>query len=199
MSNRWNPHSFLTIPNAMSLLRLLLIPLYLWLYCVKNLYGWALVVLIISGITDMLDGRIARQFGQESDVGKILDPIADKLTQTALILSLAGRYPRIWFLFGLFAVKEILVAVTALIVLVRTDTIESAKWFGKLATFVLEASMGILIIFPRISLTFAHALLVLSGVLLAFAGVRYMIIDLRVLREHKHQKKDEPKKETEMS
>ena len=191
MSKRFSKKQILTIPNAMSLLRLLLIPLYLWLYSKKEMYGWALAVLVVSGVTDMLDGRVARQFGQESDVGKILDPIADKLTQAALIVSLAGRYPKIWMLFGLFAAKEIIVAVTGLVVLVRTDTIRSAKWFGKLSTFFLEVSMGVLIIFHDIPLGVANVLLIASGALLTFAGVSYIVLYLRVLREHALQKQDE--------
>lgn len=185
MSKRLTKQNILTVPNAMSVLRLALIPLYLWLYVKKEQYGWALGVLILSGVTDMLDGRIARQFDQVSDVGKILDPIADKLTQAALIISLAGRYPRIWVLFGLFAAKEILVGVTGLLVLVKTDTVKSAKWFGKLSTFVLEVSMGILIIFPNVSPALANALFIVSGGLLLFAGVSYIILDLRLIREHK--------------
>ena len=195
MSDRFNKKSVLTIPNAMSVLRLLLIPLYLWLYCKKELYGWALAVLVLSGITDMLDGRIARQFDQVSDVGKILDPIADKLTQAALIVSLAGRYPEIWLLFGLFAFKEIMMGVTALLVLVRTDTVNGAQWFGKVSTAVLEVSMGILIIFPHISVTAADALLILSAAVLTFAGVRYIICDLRLLRENARRGKAEQEKD----
>lgn len=193
MSKRFNKESVLTVPNAMSVLRLLLIPLYLWLYCKKELYGWSLAVLVLSGITDMLDGRVARQFGQESDVGKLLDPLADKLTQAALIVSLSGRYPRIWLLFILFAVKELIVAATGLVVLVRTDTIKSAKWFGKLSTFFLEASMGALIIFPNISPVLAGTLLIISGALLAFAGVSYILQHVRLLHEHRREQSEKDK------
>ncbi len=191
MSDRWSKSSFLTIPNAMSLLRLALIPVYLWLYCGKSLYGWSLAVLILSGITDMLDGRFARQFDQVSDVGRILDPVADKLTQTALIISLAGRYREIWILFALFVVKELLMGITGLIVLMRTDTMKNARWFGKLSTVVLEVSMGVLIIFPNISPTLADTLLILSGALLTFSGIQYVLCDLRVLKEQKKQASDD--------
>ena len=187
MSKRLNKKSILTIPNAMSLLRLLLIPLYLWLYCVKDQYIWALAVLIVSGITDMLDGFVARHFHQESDIGKLLDPIADKLTQAALIISLAGRYPQIWLLFALFAVKELIVAFTALAVLVKTDTMNSAKWFGKLSTFVLEVSMAILIVFPVLPAAFVNALFIITGTILLFAGVSYTVLYIRMIRDHKHQ------------
>lgn len=189
MSDRFDKKNILTVPNAMSLVRLLLIPLYLWLYMKKGLYGWALAVLILSGITDILDGKIARQFGQISDVGKLLDPLADKLTQAALIVSLAGRYPRIWLLFALFAVKELLVVGIGLAAFAKTDTVKGAKWFGKVSTAVLEVSMGILIIFPGISPKLAAALLLLSGGFLTFSGIGYILIDLRILREYRSAKK----------
>ena len=188
MSKRLTRKDILTIPNAMSFLRLALIPLYLWLYVKQQQYGWALGVLVLSALTDVFDGRIARQFDQVTDVGKVLDPLADKLTQAALIISLADRYPRIWLLFGLFAVKEIIVAVTGVVVFVRTDTVKSAKWFGKLSTFVLEFSMGILIVFPVVSPALATALPILSGALLVFAGASYIITDIRMIREHKKNK-----------
>lgn len=182
MKKRWRQEAVFTVPNAMSVLRLALIPAYLWLFCKKKLFGWAVTVLVISGITDIFDGKIARQFDQVSDVGKILDPIADKLTQAALIISLAGRYSQIWLLFILFAVKELLVAAAGLTVLVKTDTVSSAKWFGKLTTFVLEASMGILILFPDIP-QIANVLFTLCALLLIGALVGYLCYDIKLLRD----------------
>lgn len=184
MSKRWNRKSVLTVPNLMSLIRLALIPLYLWLYCAKGLYGWSVGVLVISGVTDIFDGRIARQFNQVSDVGKVLDPLADKLTQAALIVSLAGRYRQIWLLFILFAVKEIAMALAGVAVLVKTDTINSAQWFGKAASLVLEVSMGVLILFPGIPVAAANVLLTICAAFLVGALVGYMVYYVRLLREH---------------
>jgi cardiolipin synthase len=184
MPKRWNKKTICTVPNAMSLIRLFLIPVYLWLYCKRELYGWAVVVLIISGITDMFDGKIARQFDQVSDVGKILDPVADKLTQAALIVSLAGRYEQIWALFGLFAAKELLVAAAGVIVLVKTDTVNSARWFGKLTTLVLEVSMGVLVLFPHIPVRVANGMFILCGLMLVVSLVGYLSYDIRLIREH---------------
>ena len=79
-------HQILTIPNFMSLFRLCLIPLIVWLYHGKEMYGWAAVVLVISGITDVADGIVARHFHMVSDFGKAFDPVADKLTQFAMLL-----------------------------------------------------------------------------------------------------------------
>jgi cardiolipin synthase len=187
MSKRWNKQAICTVPNAMSLIRLALIPVYLWLYCKKDMYGWAVAVLVLSGITDMFDGKIARQFNQVSDIGKVLDPVADKLTQAALIISLAGRYEQIWTLFGLFAAKELLVAAAGVMVLVKTDTVNSARWFGKLTTLVLEVSMGVLVLFPHISATVANALFTLCSLMLMMSLVGYLTYDIRLIRQHKEK------------
>ena len=78
----------LTVPNLLSMLRLCMIPLFVWLYCAKEAFGATALVLVLSGITDIVDGFIARRFHMVSDFGKILDPIADKLTQAAMLLCL---------------------------------------------------------------------------------------------------------------
>jgi len=70
----------LTIPNLLSLVRLLMIPMIIWLYCEKEDYVAAAVMIVLSGLTDIADGIIARKFHLVSDLGKILDPVADKLT-----------------------------------------------------------------------------------------------------------------------
>lgn len=74
-----------TIPNLLSLVRLLMIPMIIWLYCEKEDYVAAAVMIVLSGLTDIADGIIARKFHLVSDLGKLLDPVADKLTQAALI------------------------------------------------------------------------------------------------------------------
>ncbi len=85
----------LTIPNLLSVIRLALIPLIVWLYIGKQEYSAAVAVILISGATDIIDGFIARKFNMVSDLGKILDPVADKLTLATVILCLTVKYPRI--------------------------------------------------------------------------------------------------------
>ena len=99
----------LTIPNILSLFRLLLIPVYVAIY--QNAqeasdYYLAAGILTVSCLTDMIDGKIARHFNMISSVGKILDPIADKATQFTLIICLMVRYPILKYLVFLFVLKE---------------------------------------------------------------------------------------------
>lgn len=183
MMRQWNREDILTVPNALSVVRLALIPLYLWLYCVKEHYAGAVLVLALSGVTDILDGFIARRFNMISDFGKILDPAADKLTQVALIVSLALRYSQIWVLLALFLVKELTMGVLGLLVMLRTKTVHGARWYGKMSTAVLEGSMGVLILFPMLPGWVANGLFALSAAALLFSFVQYVILDIRYLRQ----------------
>ena len=105
----------LTIPNLLSAFRVLLVPLIVWLYCGMGNYPLTAWVLVLSGVTDIADGFIARRFHMVSDLGKVLDPIADKLTQTAALGCLLTRFPAIWWLLGVLVVKETVMAVTGLL------------------------------------------------------------------------------------
>ena len=181
-SRQWKKEEIFTIPNILSIVRLALIPVYLWLYCKKQEYGWAAGIVVLSGVTDILDGFIARRWNMVSDLGKVLDPAADKLTQLALIVSLAVRYHIIWHLLGLFILKELTMGILGLLVVVKTKVVPSARWFGKACTAVLEGCMGIMILFPRLPLGVVEALVLVSGCMLVFAFVQYVIMDVRLLQ-----------------
>ena len=183
ISRQWKKEEVFTIPNMLSLVRLGLIPVFLWIYCRKQEYGLAAVVVVISGVTDILDGFIARRFHMISDLGKILDPAADKLTQLALIVSLATRYPVIWHLLGLFLLKELTMGILGLMVVLKTHSVPSARWFGKACTAVLEVCMGILILFPKFPAGMVEVLVLVSGCMLAFSFAQYVIMDVRMLQE----------------
>ena len=99
-------NKILTIPNLLSLFRLILIPVIIWLYWFRKDYFPAGVLLIISGLTDLADGYIARHFNAVSNIGKILDPIADKLTQAAMLFCLVTRFPLMAAPFGFLVIKE---------------------------------------------------------------------------------------------
>ena len=100
-------HKIITIPNVLSFFRLLLIPVIVWLYIVKKDPIWTMVILALSGITDIVDGIIARKCNMISDFGKAFDPVADKLTQIAMLFCLVSRFQ--WMLLPLcvLVVKEI--------------------------------------------------------------------------------------------
>ena len=172
-SKHLKKENILTIPNLLSLIRILLIPLIIWLYCAQKAYMHTFIVIAISGYTDIIDGKIARKFDMVSDVGKVLDPIADKLTQAALVICLIARYPWMWALLALFAVKECLMLLWGYLTLKSTDTINGAKWYGKLSTVVLYAVMMILILFVDIPLAGATVLMLLCGGMMLLSLVMY--------------------------
>ena len=161
-----------TIPNFLSLLRLLMIPVIVWLYCDQQRYRAAVVVILLSGLTDIADGIIARKFNMTSDFGKILDPIADKLTQAALIICLISKYKLMIPLIIEFIVREFIMLILGYITIRRKDSVNSSQWFGKLTTAMLYGVMMILILFPRIPLWAANTLIVMCGItmLLSFGG-----------------------------
>ena len=138
-----------SIPNILSYFRLLLIPLLIVLY-VQEDFTEALITLAASGLSDILDGRIARKYDMVTDLGKVLDPVADKLTQCAMMLCVAMRYPAMWWLLGLHVVKELIMLVMGWYVLKRTDTVNSAIWAGKLCTGVIYAVMMLHVILPHL-------------------------------------------------
>ena len=130
-----------TIPNLLSLVRLLLIPVILWLYIGLKSNTWAITVIILSGLTDVVDGFIARRFHMISDFGKVLDPVADKLTQGALILCLTVTYDWMKWLIILFLIKECAMLIMGYLAIRKEDNVNSAQWHGKLNTVVLYSPL----------------------------------------------------------
>ncbi len=158
MIRLFNKSQIMTIPNLLSMFRILLLAPIVWLYSCKQDYATAIILLIVSGLTDIADGIIARKFNMISDFGKILDPIADKLTQFALLVCLAMRYKSIVYLVGVFVVKELLMIALGYITIKKKDSVNSAKWYGKLNTVVIYSTIVLLIMFPDIPQTVADML-----------------------------------------
>ena len=138
----------LTIPNLLSVFRLALIPVYITIY-LKAVepcdYYLAAGILALSCMTDMIDGYIARRFNMISNMGKFLDPIADKMTQFTLIVCLAFRYPILIWLICLFVVKESFQLIAMLVNLRRGKALNGALMEGKICTTVLFISLIFLV------------------------------------------------------
>ena len=136
-----------SIPNLMGYFRILMIPVFSWMYLTastrEDVYRAAAVV-FISSVTDLLDGWVARRFHMVTELGKFVDPLADKLTHGALALCLAFKYPLMWALAALLAVKEGYMAVMGLILLKRGKKLDGAMWFGKVCTALLFVGMLVL-------------------------------------------------------
>ncbi len=174
MHRLFKKEQILTIPNLLSLVRLLLIPLILWLYIAKENYVLAVGVVVLSGATDILDGYIARHYNMVSDLGKIIDPIADKLTQAAMIVCLFDRYKAVRYLLALFIVKELIMAFFGWLAIQKKDSVNSAQWFGKATTVALYATMVILFLFPTISETCANVLFAICACFIVLSLILYL-------------------------
>lgn len=140
-----------TVPNFLSLVRLLLIPIIVWLYCIKKEYVLTAVILVVSGATDVVDGFIARHFGLVSNLGKALDPVADKLTQLATLFCLVTRFHLMAIPIVLMFIKETIVGVTGLLVIKKTGIVCGADWHGKLTTVLLYGMIMLHIVWYNIN------------------------------------------------
>lgn len=174
-----------TIPNLLSILRLLLLPVFVTLYLMSNtrpeLLYWALGILVLSGLTDLFDGIIARRFHQISDMGKLLDPLADKLTQIAVVLSLAIRHKEMIPLLVICVLKEAAQAIGGMFLLRRGERIQGAKWYGKVSTFVFYGVMALILFIPMPQWLFI-GLITLVAVLMLFAFYNYAKVFFTIRR-----------------
>lgn len=173
----------LTIPNLLSFFRLCLIPVFMWLYCVEKNYLWTGIILIISGLTDTVDGIIARKFNMISDLGKVLDPIADKVTQAAMLFCLLTRFPLMIAPLALMVVKEFFMGVTGLLVIQKTGKVFGADWHGKVNTWLLYAMMILHVFWYNIPDIVSKVLIGICVVMMLISLVLYGRHNLKALRE----------------
>lgn len=171
-----------TIPNLLSFLRILMIPWFVWLFLSEeNSVGTALV-LLLSGFTDTIDGMIARRFHMVSDLGKALDPFADKLTQIAMLACLVIRFPHMWLVLAVLVMKEAFVLTTSLFSIRRTSVVPPADWHGKAATTTLYATMIAHLLFSHMPAALSDGLIGLCLCLILLSGVLYGIRNFRAIR-----------------
>lgn len=143
-----------TIPNLLSVIRILLIPVFAVLFY-KQEYGWAILTLVLSGLSDFFDGKIARKFNQISALGKMLDPVADKLTQVTLAVLLFMSFNKAQdetlkafsWVFLVFIVKEVVMVLGGAVMLACGIRPGAAEIYGKVATFAFYAIMILVIAF----------------------------------------------------
>ncbi len=184
-----NIKSQVNVPNTLSLIRLLLLPAFVALYITAGdntaQYRWAASVLLLSGLTDIADGVIARRFGLITPLGKLLDPLADKLTQATICVCLTIRHPKLFFILILFILKELtmLVAGAFLYKKAQNRPLPSSKWFGKLNTVVFHAVMLGIIAFPELDERTIFALLLVSCGFMLFSFIMYIPEFFRFKRE----------------
>ena len=182
MKRFFSKHQILTVPNLLSLVRVALIPVIVWLYSIEKNYYAAIGVILLSGATDIVDGWIARHFNMISDFGKALDPLADKLTQAALLLCLLSEYKLMWGLVVVFGVCEIGKFVLGIIIAKKHDEVTGAKWYGKANTVIIYVTMLLLILFPQMNEITANALMLFCTAVMIIAHGLYFRLYFRILK-----------------
>lgn len=172
----WKKDLF-TIPNLLSLFRLVLIPVYIVIYLNADSaadYYISAGILTVSCLTDLIDGKIARHFNMVSNTGRILDPLADKFTQFALMICLTIRYPLLWILAALFFVKEIFQLVAGFLILRRGKILSGALLAGKISTTVLFISLILMVMIPTMSPTAVYIIAAIDGLFLLVSFIGYI-------------------------
>jgi len=178
----------LTIPNVLSFVRLLGVPLFLWLVLVPRADGWAVVVLVVAGITDYLDGKLARRWNQITRIGQLLDPIADRLYILATLIGLLLREIIPWWLVALIVARDLLLAVYMAILKRHGVMGLPVHFIGKAATFNLLYAFPLILLgdadttFGLVARVLGWAFAVWGTGLYWWAGVLYIEQAQRVLR-----------------
>ena len=171
----WKKDIF-TIPNLLSLFRLVLIPVYATVYlnATQN-YQFILAgfILAVSCLTDMIDGKIARKYGMITTLGKVLDPLADKLTQLTLTICLSMKYPVLYPVLGLFIMKELFQLVIGVVFLRKGKMLPGALLAGKVCTTVLFISLIALVLLPDIDPAAVTVIAVIDALLMGVSFMSY--------------------------
>lgn len=181
----------LTIPNMLSIFRLLLIPVYVTIYLTATSntdYLLAALILGVSCLTDLIDGQIARHFNMISTLGKVLDPLADKATQLTLIICLTMRYWTLLILMAIFVFKEGFQALAGGLRLRKGRMLKGAQVTGKICTTILFISLLLMVMIPSMSFNQATVLVIIDAIFMIIAFVDYIIVYYR--KDFKFQELD---------
>jgi cardiolipin synthase len=188
----------LTIPNVLTFLRMALIPVFAILL-VYNREGWALVVFTIAGVSDGIDGFVARQFKQESELGTIIDPIADKLLMTTafvmLTLSSVVGTPRhlpvpFWVTATVIGRDIAIVAIAGAINVMTGFRGFKPSWLGKASTFVQVVSVILILVaavFPQLRGFYLPTVYTTVSAFAVFSGIHYIFHVARLMRESENE------------
>lgn len=172
----WKKEIF-TIPNLLSLFRLVLIPVYVAIYLNATDtadYYLAAGILTVSCLTDLIDGKIARHFNMITSLGKLLDPVADKATQFTLIMCLTVKYNVLWYLVGLFVLKEGFQLIAGSLRLRKKKMLKGALISGKVCTTVLFVSLILMVMLPGMSEKTVNIIAVIDAVFMLAAFIEYI-------------------------
>ena len=161
------------IPNILTSLRIALLPFFIWQIIIGNRFI-AGILLVVSGLTDLFDGLLARKFNWITNLGKLLDPIADKFTQGVVVVMLISIYKEFWYFFAFLCLKDFVILLLGLILLSQGMNFSGSKFIGKVSTFYIYVASVILIVFQNLPIIIQYALIIISVLLSLISGLSYI-------------------------
>lgn len=189
-NEKWSfkPSDLVTVPNLITYVRFLLVAPFMYFF-IKGNYIIAMLCIGFSGLSDCFDGLFARRLNQVTSLGKILDPIADKITLFCVALCMLFYAPKLLPLMIILMVKEIAMLICGLVLLIKKIAPPAAKWYGKFATVVFYFSVCVIIflkaVFRYESETFVTVLFIITAIAMVFALVNYAIVFLNLIKSSK--------------
>ena len=161
------------IPNVLSIFRIALIPFFIWQMILGNTVA-AGCILLTSSVTDFFDGLIARKFNWTSELGKLLDPIADKLTQTAVSIILILKLHEYWYFFAFMILKDFIILLLGAILLRQGMKFKGSSFIGKVSTFFFYGGMLLIVFFPNLPAQLVFAIVLIAVSLALISGLMYI-------------------------
>lgn len=175
------PDRVFTIPNLLSVIRLALVPVFLWLLLGPQADGWALAILVYAGVSDWADGKIARLFDQSSRYGALLDPAADRLYTLATVVAFVVRDIIPWWVAAVLVGRDLMVGLCIWVLGRRGFAPPEVNYIGKAATFNLLYAMPLMLLaqggsdFATLTRPFAYAFAIWGGALFVWSGLLYLV------------------------
>lgn len=190
-NQNFNKADIFTVPNILTYLRIVLIAPFVAFFLMEE-YGYAVVCIVLSGLSDCFDGLLARKLNQVTDLGKILDPIADKLTLIAVMICMVVYAPNVMPILIVLIIKDFAMLLGGCNLLKMGIAPPAAEWYGKVATIVFYFSVSIIVFLKAVidfeSLTLDIILLSLTSVMMVYALYRYAKTYRRLVREYRENK-----------
>lgn len=189
---RIRKEDFLLLPNILTYVRLLLVPVFIIIYMNAGTTSdniTAAVIILISGITDVLDGFIARHWNLTSDLGKIIDPVADKAMQFSMMFCVCIKYRAVTILIIVYAAKEIISALTGAYLFTRGKHLSGAMWCGKVCTVILFLVMITLVAVPYVKIGTVNLMVGFSAAFMLLSFFIYMREYFLLWLEYLNEKK----------
>lgn len=186
MKKRTGEDRIITTPNILSFLRIVMIP-FIILSFLRQEYIFGALFVILSGMTDLLDGYTARRYQDITKIGKMLDPVADKLTQVAIIIGIVLYFPLAVITLVIFVLKEFTMAMYNLYFMSKGHEYGGAIIYGKVSTAVFYFSMIIIFLIKGMNTTLSVFLLILTTSFLLISWISHMLEYTDQYKEYKRE------------